>query len=145
MDLMRVLKTEETYDLCSLSKNCFLRNCPTHKSWSCSDFHVDDRSGIAFSLSNISNWPGLYFKHFKGKEGPMKLTSLLLGRALGLQDKTGNILAQEVLLVCPGGPGTSWAGATQPGPSRLSCTRGHRETAPDLWTGDREEEDGGLG
>lgn len=69
--------------------------------------HVDDRSGIAFSLSNIPNWPGLYFKYFKGKEGPMTLTSLLLGRALGLPDKTGNTLARGVLPVCPGGPGTS--------------------------------------
>ena len=34
-------------------------------------------------------------------------TSLLLGRALGLQDKTGNTLARGVLPVCPGGPGTS--------------------------------------
>lgn len=103
--------------------------------------HVDDSSGIAFSLSHTPTWPGLYFKYFKGKEGLMTLTSLLLGCAPGLQDKTGNAVAREVLPACPGGPGTSWAGATRPGPSRPSCTRGRRERAPDLWTGDREEED----
>lgn len=69
--------------------------------------HADNRSGIALSLSTIPDWPGLYFKYFKGKEGPMALTSLLLGRALGLQDKTGNTLARGVLPVCPGGPGMS--------------------------------------
>lgn len=37
----------------------------------------------------------------------MTLTSLSPGHALGLQDKTGNTLVQEVLLVCPSGPGTS--------------------------------------
>ena len=69
--------------------------------------HVDDRSVIAFSLSHTPTWPGLYFKYFKGKEGLMTLTSLLPGRAPGLQDKTGNAVARGVLPACPGGPGTS--------------------------------------
>lgn len=61
-----------------------------------------------------------------------RLTSLLLGHVLGLQGKTGNTLAPRVLPGCPSERGRSWVGTTQPGPSRQSCTQGHREKVADL-------------